>query len=132
MPRIQSTIVPTAPPSRLMPAAEPPVNALPLHLELARQLDGLPKDLGITLLVLGMFGVAIPGPVPPGFSFILLGVIALQPCLIERFGGPMARRFPRVFRVLVGLVTRFRSDLASRYPGTVPPDIATRSPRCKR
>ena len=69
-------------------------SAPPLHLELAWQLDGLPKDLGVTLLVLGTFGIAIPGPVPPGFSFILLGVLALRPSMIERSGAPWRGGFP--------------------------------------
>jgi hypothetical protein len=91
-----------------------------LHLELARQLDGLPHDLAVTLLLVGTFGIVIPGPVPPGFSFILLGTIAFQPTLLARSGAPLARRFPRLFCVLIGLVRHFRLDLEGRYPGSVP------------
>lgn len=106
--------------NRPAPPVEPRGQARPMHLELARQLDGLPRDLGVTLLVLGMVGVVIPGPIPPGFSFILMGVIALRPTMIERSGAPLARRFPKVFRILVGMVTRFRKDLARHYPDSVP------------
>jgi hypothetical protein len=95
-----------------------------LHLELARQLGGLPMDLGTSLLVLGTFGVIIPGPVPPGLSFILLGLVVLRPSILARTGGPLARRFPRAFHILISLVTQFRSDLARRYPGSVPPQGA--------
>jgi hypothetical protein len=104
----------------------------PLHVELARQLGGLPRDLGTSLLVLGTFGVIIPGPVPPGFSFILLGVVVLRPSILARGGAPLARRFPGAFHLLISLVTHFRSDLARRYPGSVPqegPLHQSRSPR---
>ncbi len=132
MPHLQSATQSSTPPSgRLIPVVKPSSGppTPPLHLELARQLDGLPKELGVTLLVLGTFGVVIPGPIPPGFSFILLGVVALRPRLIEQSGAPLARRFPRVFRVLVGLVTQFRLDLARRYPDSLPRDIAIRPAR---
>jgi len=93
--------------------------ALPLHLELARELDALPKDLGITLLILGTLGVVIPGPVPPGFSFIVLGVIALRPGMLARTAAPLERRFAGAFRVLIDLAAQFRSDLERRYPGSL-------------
>ena len=115
----RSMIVPPSSRSnRPVTAVKPPGE--PLHLELARQLGGLPMDLGTSLLVIGTFGVIIPGPVPPGFSFILLGVVVLRPSILARTGAPLAHRFPRAFRLLIGLVTRFRSDLARRYPGSVP------------
>jgi hypothetical protein len=126
VPRFRSGIVGASPTSkRSVAAVHPPGESagLSLHLELARQLDALPKDLGVTLLVFGALGVVIPGPVPPGFSFILLGVIALRPGILARSGAPLARRFSGVFRLLIGLVTHFRSDLARRYPGSVPAQI---------
>lgn len=97
-------------------AAEP---ATDLHLELARKLEGLPTDLGIALISLGVIGVAIPGPIPPGASFVLLGVLFLRPGLIVRFAGPIARRFPRLFRFLIGFVDDLRLALERRYPGSV-------------
>ena len=119
MPRVRAAIVPSSrPPSRPVTSPQPPGGppSHSLHLELARQLDGLPKDLGVTLLVIGTVGVVIPGPIPPGFSFILLGFIAVRPSILARSGAPLARRFPTVFRVLIGLVTHLQSDLARRYP----------------
>ena len=114
---VRSAIVRAGPRSKgALTTVHPPGKsaALSLHLELARQLDALPKDLGVTLLVLGTFGVVIPGPVPPGFSFILLGIIALRPSILARSAAPLASRFSGVFHLLIGLVTHFRFDLARR------------------
>ena len=52
------------------------------HLELARKLRGLPRDLGFVLIGLGAIGIAIPGPIPPGASFVVLGVLFAAPGLI--------------------------------------------------
>lgn len=98
-----------------IPAATPTA----LHLELVRKLEGLPRDLGIVLIGVGTVGIAIPGPIPPGASFVLLGVVFLRPGLITRFAGPIARRFPRLFRFLIGFVDDLRRDLGRRYPGAV-------------
>jgi hypothetical protein len=89
-----------------------------LHHELAEKLGCLPRDLAVTLISLGVVGVAIPGPVPPGASFILLGTVILWPGLLVRTGGPLARRFPGVFRMLIHFTDHLHSDLARRYPGS--------------
>lgn len=91
----------------------------PLHRELAEKLGGLPRDLAIALISLGVIGVAIPGPVPLGSSFVVLGTIVLWPGLLARTGGPLARRCPRVFRVLIGFADDLRADLERRYPGSL-------------
>ena len=90
----------------------------PLDRELAEKLGCLPKDLAVTLISLGFVGVAIPGPVPPGASFILLGAVILWPGLLVKTGGPLARRFPGVFRMLIQFTDHLQSDLARRYPGS--------------
>jgi hypothetical protein len=88
----------------------------PLHRELAEKLGYLPKDLAVALISVGIVGVAIPGPVPPGPSFILLGAVILWPGLLARTGGPLARKFPGVFRMLIDFTDHLHSDLARRYP----------------
>jgi hypothetical protein len=90
-----------------------------LHLELARKLSGLPRDLGVALISLGLVGVAIPGPVPLGSTFVVLGTVVLCPGLVGRTAGPLARRCPRVFRVLLDFTEDFRDDLERRYPGSL-------------
>jgi hypothetical protein len=92
---------------------------LPLHLELARQLEGLPRDLGTVLLGPGAIGVAIPGPIPAGPSFVVMGAVLHQPGLLARFARSLAARFPRLFRFLIGFVDRLRIDLERRYPGSI-------------
>ncbi len=91
----------------------------PLHFRLARRVEGLPKDVGVVLLGFGALGIAIPGPIPPGDSFILLGVLYLRPGLIVRFAGPLAGRFPRLFGFLIDFLDHLRIDLERRYPGSV-------------
>jgi hypothetical protein len=96
--------------------SELPSDLTPLHHQLAQRLGYLPKDLAVTLISLGFVGVAIPGPVPPGPSFILLGAVILWPGLLVKTGGPLARRFPGVFRMLIHFADHLHSDLARRYP----------------
>ena len=95
------------------------MSAVPaLHRELAEKLGGLPRDLAITLVSLGIVGIAIPGPIPPGLSFVLLGAVILWPGLLARTGGPLARRCPRAFRMLIGFTDHLTTDLARRYPNS--------------
>ena len=97
-------------------AEESPSAGTRLHRELAENLADLPKDLAVALISLGIVGVAIPGPVPPGASFIVLGAVILWPGLLVRTGAPLARTFPRVFRMLIDFTDHLGSDLARRYP----------------
>lgn len=90
-----------------------------LHRELAEKLGGLPRDLAVALISLGVIGVAIPGPVPLGASFVVLGTVVLYPGLLGRTGGPLARRCPRLFRILIGFADDLRADLERRYPGSL-------------
>jgi hypothetical protein len=95
------------------------MSAVPaLHRELAEKLTGLPRGLAVTLVSLGMVGIAIPGPIPPGLSFVLLGAVILWPRLLATTGGPLARRCPRVFRMLIGFTNHLTTDLARRYPNS--------------
>ena len=68
---------------------------------------------------LGAVGVVIPGPVPRGASFVLVGAAFVWPGLIARFGGRFARWFPRILRVLIGFVDYLRYDSERRYPGSI-------------
>jgi hypothetical protein len=102
------------------PVGAKPIAARPdLHLDLARQIEGLPRDLGAMLIGLGAVGIAIPGPIPSGTPFVAVGLICSFPRLIARFGGPLGRRFPKLFRFLVDFVARLRLDLRRRYPECV-------------
>jgi hypothetical protein len=100
-------------------AIRPDEHSSLLLTNLVQQLDGLPNDLGITLLVLGTCGILIPGPIPPGLLLVALGAVVLRPKLVVRFGRPMARRFPGAYCTVLGIVSRFRADLAHRFPDAV-------------
>ena len=90
----------------------------PSSMRAAEKLGGLPTDLAVSLVSLGIVGIAIPGPIPPGLSFVLLGAVILWPGLLARTGGPLARRCPRVFRMLIGFTDHLTADLARRYPSS--------------
>lgn len=122
---MEGVLVPTSKPRRTRPAGtreRRPARPVPppaLHLELAGAIDGLPRDLGAILIGLGAVGITIPGPIPPGTVFVVAGVLVLRPELIARFGGPLARRFPRLFRFAIGYFQDLRSGLMRRYPASV-------------
>ena len=99
-------------------APEPSPPPLQLHFQLAETIGSLPKDLAVMLISLGVVGVAIPGPIPPGVSFILLGTVILWPNMLVRTGGPLAQRFPRVFRMLINFADDLHEGLDRRYPGS--------------
>jgi hypothetical protein len=108
------------PDSARRPAPQPGARAgVPLHLELAKKLGGLPPDLGVALMGLGLVGMVIPGPIPPGASFVLLGAAILSPGLAARFGGCLEGRLVGLLRLLIDFVDRLRTDLRKRYPGSV-------------
>jgi hypothetical protein len=90
-----------------------------LHLVLAAKLAILPRDVGAVVLGLGTAGLVIPGPIPPGVPFVVLGVILLRPSLVSSFGEALARRYPRFFRLVIRLIDRLLTDLARRYPGSI-------------
>jgi hypothetical protein len=88
-------------------------------LALARIIESLPKDLGIVLIGLGTIGIVIPGPVPAGASFVLLGTLLCWPRLLMKLSGPLARRFPRLLRMFAMFLDRLTIDLERRYPTVV-------------
>lgn len=106
----------SAVPQVVPPAHDP--STVPLHCQLADTIGSLPKDLAVMLISLGVVGVAIPGPIPPGASFILLGTVILWPGVLVRTGGPLAHRFPRVFRMLINFASDLHEGLDRRYPGS--------------
>ena len=100
----------------------PPTGPLPppaLHLELASAIERQPREVGVVLIGLGAAGLVIPGPIPPGAVFVAAGILVFRPGLIARFGAPLARRFPRVFRFLIGFFQDLGSGLQRRYPACV-------------
>ena len=75
---------------------------------------GLPKEFGILLIVLGLGGLMVPGPV--GSPLVLLGGVILWPRAFQGLEARFRKRFPETHRRSVSQVKRFISDLDRRYP----------------
>ena len=74
----------------------------------------LPKELGVLLVVRGIGGLLLPGPV--GTPFLLLGGVILWPAAFSRVESCFEKRFPRLHREGMMQITRFVTDLERRYP----------------
>ncbi|HET6881061.1 MAG TPA: hypothetical protein VFI31_12945 [Pirellulales bacterium] len=101
-------------------SGEPLASALPLassKRRLRERLELLPRDVGFSMWALGAAGMVIPGPVPMGGVLVAVGTFFVWPRLLDRWGEPLARRFPRLYNGLSFPVERFQNDLERRYPG---------------
>ena len=76
----------------------------------------LPKEIGVLLVVAGIGGLLLPGPV--GTPFLLVGCVALWPAAFERVEACFEKRLPRTHRVGMMQIERFIADLERRYPAT--------------
>jgi hypothetical protein len=74
----------------------------------------MPKEVGVLLIVAGIGGLLLPGPI--GSPFVLLGGVILWPSVFERLEIAFEKRFPRVHRKSVRQIGRFITDLERRYP----------------
>ena len=94
--------------------------AIPAATPLADQVEGverikhLPKEVGVLLLVAGIGGLLLPGPV--GTPFVLVAAVVLWPSLFERMELFFERRCPKMHRAGVRQIRRYLSDLERRYP----------------
>jgi hypothetical protein len=79
-------------------------------------IQGLPKELGVLLVVSGIGGLLLPGPV--GTPFLILGGVILWPAAFQRVESCFEKRFPRLHRQGMTQVARFVRDLERRYPWT--------------
>lgn len=79
-----------------------------------RRIRAMPNEVGVLLIVAGIGGILLPGPV--GTPFLVLGVVILWP---RAFGGLedfVEKRFPRLHHQSMRQITRFLDDLERRYP----------------
>ena len=94
--------------------------AIPAGTPLADQIEGterikhLPKEVGVLLLVGGIGGLLLPGPV--GTPFVLVAAVVLWPSLFERLELFFERRCPKMHRAGVRQIKRYLTDLERRYP----------------
>lgn len=79
-------------------------------------LASLPKEVGVLLIVAGLGGVLLPGPV--GTPFLVLGGVVLFPKVFRRVNDGMKKRFPKFYQQGMKQVRRFVIDLDRRYPMT--------------
>jgi len=91
------------------PAAWPTSDA-----EQVRRIEKMPKEVGLLLIVAGIGGILLPGPV--GTLFLVLGGVVLWPRGFGRLEGFLERRFPRLHHQSMLQITRFLDDLERRYP----------------
>ena len=76
--------------------------------------QGVPKELGVLLVVGGIGGLLLPGPV--GSPFLILGGVILWPAAFGRVEKCFERRFPRLHKQGMTQIARFVTDLERRYP----------------
>ena len=81
-----------------------------------RHVQALPKELGVLLVVGGIGGLLLPGPV--GSPFLILGGVILWPAAFRRVERCFEKRFPRLHKQGMMQITRFVTDLERRYPWT--------------
>jgi len=80
------------------------------------RIGSAPRELGILLVVAGIGGILLPGPV--GTPFLIAGSVILWPAAFRRVETCFQKRFPRFHREGVIQMRRFINDLERRYPWT--------------
>jgi hypothetical protein len=76
--------------------------------------ESLPKEAGLFLLLIGIGGVMLPGPI--GAPFIILGGAVFFPKVFRKLDSGIQKRFPKSHRQGMKQVHRFVDDLERRYP----------------
>lgn len=79
-----------------------------------RRIRAMPKEVGVLLIVAGIGGLLLPGPV--GTPFLILGGVMLWPRAFGRLEIFVEKRFPRLHHQSVRQIRRFLDDLERRYP----------------
>jgi hypothetical protein len=74
----------------------------------------LPKEVGVLLVIVGIGGIMLPGPV--GSPFLLLGAVTLWPRAFGKLEAAFRNRFPGLHQEGMRQVKRFLVDLDRRYP----------------
>jgi hypothetical protein len=78
------------------------------------RIQSAPKELGVLLVVAGIGGLLLPGPV--GTPFLIAGGVILWPDAFSKVETCLQRRFPRFHRQGMLQMRRFVNDLERRYP----------------
>ncbi|RUL83947.1 hypothetical protein [Tautonia sociabilis] len=91
--------------------ASPPLGE---DMEQVRRIEAMPKEVGVLLMVAGVGGVLLPGPV--GSPFLVLGGLILWPKAFRGVEDFFVRKFPKLHHRSVRQISRFLDDLERRYP----------------
>jgi hypothetical protein len=83
----------------------------------APRVERLPPEVGVLLMVVGVAGLLLPGPV--GSPFFIAGGVALWPAAFGRVEGWFQRKFPVIHRNGMEQMERYLADLERRYPGSL-------------
>ncbi len=83
---------------------------------LAHRLEKLPPEIGVLLIVVGLAGVLLPGPV--GSPFLVAGGIALWPSAFQKTEDWLQSTAPGLYDEGIRQMERFLADLERRYPGS--------------
>ncbi|WP_165227177.1 hypothetical protein [Aquisphaera insulae] len=86
--------------------------------------EPFPKELSLLLIVAGVGGILLPGPV--GMPFLVVGGLSLWPRAASPADRWFRHAFPRLHREGRHQLARFLRDLESRYPAD------SRIPTCSR
>ncbi|MDG3007102.1 hypothetical protein [Paludisphaera mucosa] len=82
--------------------------------EQVRRIESMPREVGVLLMVAGVGGLLLPGPV--GSPFLILGGVILWPRAFRGLEGYFGRRFPKLHHQSMRQITRYLDDLEKRYP----------------
>jgi len=81
------------------------------------RLERLPPEIGALLMVVGIAGLILPGPV--GSPFFIAGGVVLWPAAFGRVEGWFQRKCPVAHRKGMEQIERYLDDLERRYPGSL-------------
>ena len=86
----------------------------PIAPSLEQPLRGVPREIGVLLIVAGIGGILLPGPV--GTPLLMLGGLIVYPNVFVQLEVRFKRRFPGMYRISMRQFDRFLADLDRRYP----------------
>ena len=84
------------------------------HLQANRARPKMPTEVGVLLIVAGIGGILLPGPV--GTPFLILGGLMLWPQAFRGVGICVETMFPRMHHHGVKQINRFLDDLDNAVP----------------
>jgi hypothetical protein len=84
------------------------------HVDVVRRVRAMPTEVGVLLIVSGIGGILLPGPV--GTPFLILGCLMLWPKAFQHTETCFEKRFPKMHHHGVTQINRYLDDLEKRYP----------------